>query len=651
VAALGLAVGTLCAPTLRKHYHLRRLRDDDPQVRLDAMNTLAAIAVDDASVADPLVHALIHESDNADAPASQHIDIIAAWAIERSEAVHTGIGQALASAEDDRYLQLARWLRAAGKWGPDARTTRELVKRERLRLESPHATTRLQALEALEAIGPDAAPFLEDALPPLLQDPDEAVRVALITTAAVCLEPEKAADAVLLPAVDDASQHVQQQALITLGLVRPGALCRLLHERRFDAHTVLRASEAFLFAPVPGALEPAFDLLASDDPNVRALAAWTHGYEVGLGEEAGRATHAALVEMLVDDDQVVAARSAMALGRRRGTMEDVSPLIELSQHHSPDARLAALFALGQCARTPDARHTAVPHLRNVLLEALRSGESQIATAAVESLGYLDDRPYLDVMLDVVDEFEDQPMLQYAAATAAARIDEAAGSEAFLNLCSSLHDEVRELAALQIALLPDAPVERLIEALTEGGDPQRGAAALALGLCGVRQLAPGQPLDQWLAERLDTRSPDFEPSWQLRTYYLCARLLCGSESVRDDLDVYLLNRNVSRMGLFITLLHLGEKLPLDSLLLGDGAVDAESFLFDARFYEVIQRYAPEACGLHGFAWQDDAEVRTMHSDLLRRWWRVHRARCAFNEHVHRFFMPVPREALEALDRFR
>lgn len=647
VAAIGLAAGALCAPTLRKQYHLHRLNHADPSVRLDAMNTLAALAVRDPSVAEPLVDALLAESAQADSANRELIDAVAVWAVERSSVVRARVGQLLPVTDGASYLRLGRWLREAGEWSRDELSVGELVRWDRTRLASPHAATRVQALESLQAIGPDAGPFLDGVLPPLLKDRDEGVRTAAIATAAVCLDTVQDVEAVAVPALHDASSLVRREAVLDLALLGSCFVFRMLDGDGLDPQEQLLASAVFSRRGTPDAYRCALPFSSNSDPHLRRLAVWALGYGVGAKASDGRESHEALLSLLGDADPTVAARAAAALARWHCGPGAQSSLIAYCDWARPEARPAALLALGRCHRSPQDRQAAIEFLRGTLLQALRSGHSPIAAAAVESLGLLNDADYLRVMLDIVDEFEDQPMLQYAAAVAAVQIDQTAGFDALLNLCNSVHDETRELAALRISMLAEPPVEKLFDALQQGGDPQRGGAALALALCGRFELGPKQSLDDWLSDRLDNRSADFERSWQIRTNYLCARLLCGTTSMRQELDVYLLNRNVSRMGLFITLLHMGETLPLDALLLDNCGVDAQSFLFDARFIDVVSRYVPEALGWSGPFWQADAEVLATETDLLRHWWRIHRQRLRFVSSARQWRYPLSERDREFL----
>ena len=209
-----------------------------------------------------------------------------------------------------------------------------------------------------------------------------------------------------------------------------------------------------------------------------------------------------------------------------------------------------------------------------------------------------------------------------------------------------------MAAFRISRLAAPPVERLGWALGEGGDPLRGGAALALAWSGTCQAAPDQPLAPWLRARLDPSNPLFEPSWQVRANYLCAGLVCGDRDARRDLDGYLLNANVSRMGLYvalgaiswigtcrlglyIALLDTGETSPLDLLLAEPAAVDPVSFIRAARFAEVLAHYFPQAPGL---LWMEDAQMCRFQTKRLRDWWRVHRFRVRFDENLRVFVGP-------------
>jgi hypothetical protein len=242
------------------------------------------------------------------------------------------------------------------------------------------------------------------------------------------------------------------------------------------------------------------------------------------------------------------------------------------------------------------------------------------------------------MRDVVEEFSDVPWLQYSAACAAQSVDERVGAGALLEVCGSDDDTVRELAAFRAGLSGNLPVPELLKALTDGGEPIRGGAALALALSGTCELAPGDGLVRWLQARFDPSDPQYEHSWRVRANYLAARHICGDATVREDIDLYLLNANVSRLGIFVALLHTGDFLPLDMLLLEPAGLDATSFLRDARFAEVVARYLPQAPAA-AMLWLEDAAIVEWQTRRLTDWWRIHRFRARFDP-ARRVFVVSP-----------
>lgn len=633
IATAGLVIGALCAPTLRKHYYVHRLQDADLQVRLEAMNILAGIAVRDPGAADPLVQAFLSEANGDETGASEAVETIAVWAIERVDSVHEKIGELLPDADDDHFLLLAGWLDKGGHWRRSERSVGELVRRERLRLAAAEPTGRLAALDALEQLGPEAGPFLNGVMAGLLHDPAEAVRREVVTAAAVCLAQDRAVRSVLLPALADSSPAIRREAVINLGLLRPSVLADEIDHALLERDERVETALLWALRRTPAGRDRAISDLAGAAPDIRRTAAWALGFAPDVGSRVG----AVLVPLLEDDDQIVAARAAAALGRRGVRLDDIDPLIALAGAERLDARLAALYALGCCARGAAGSAPAIAYLRRILGQAIQAGEGPVAAAAVESLGRLGDEPFLSVMLDIVDQLHDQPMVQYAAACAAPQLDQAAGFEALLKLCSSTTDELRELAAFRISLLPEPDADLLIGALRQGGDPLRGGAALALGLCALCRISTDQPLAEWLAERLDPKSPAFEASWRIRAEYLCAGLVCGDRGARGELDVYLLNRNVSRVGLFVALLHHGDAEPLDLVLSERSTIEAESFLADARFVEVVVRYFP---GAPFFLWQEDGGIRRLQTDRLRRWWRLSRHLVRFDPQTGTYGVEEP-----------
>jgi HEAT repeat protein len=593
------------------------------------MNVLAGITVGDPGVAVPLIEALVSEAQAQDPTRREAVETIAVWCLERADAAHQRVGELLPGADDERFLLLADWLRRAGRWRRPDVAVSELARRETLRLQSGDVARRLAALEAMEQLGPDSGAFLGDLLPGLVLDPAESVRRAVMTTAAVCLHEDVAVRAVLLPALADRSPDVRQEAVTNLGILRPSVLAEEIRRIPLERDRGMETALLWALRWTLDGRDRAQAGLSNADPEVRRTATWV----LGFAPESDQVVDD-LVSLLGDDDPIVAGRAAVALGRRDFQLTDGARLVALAETEPLDLRLAALYALGRCARAPDARASAIACLRRTVERAIQTGQGPVAAAAVESLGRLGDRPFLTVMLDIVDELYDQPMVQYAAACAALRLDESAGFGALLELCSSSTDEVRELAAFRISLLTDPDADRLLQALREGGEPLRGGAALALSLTGLCRISADEPLAPWLADRLDPNSPSFEASWRVRAEYLCARLVCGDEAARDELDLYLLNQNVSRVGLFVALLHRGQTEPLDLLLSEQSTLDAESFLAHARFVQVLARYLPAA---PVFSWHEDAGIRRMQTDRLRRWWRLMGHRVRFDRQTRTYFV--------------
>ncbi|MCH7813052.1 MAG: hypothetical protein IID40_03430, partial [Planctomycetes bacterium] len=589
IATAGMLVGVLVAPIGRRHYHLNNLRQAEPHARLEAMNTLAGLAVADSAIATPLVDALLAEAGAGDPMSPEAVRTIAVWAIRRSPSVRRRVEALLADADDARFASLGDWLARAGHWRTSSRPIGQLVRRERLHLTSPSAGRRVAALTALERLGSEAGPLLGDALVTALGDAAESVRRAVVTTAAACLEPETAVATVLLPALEDASPAVRREAVIMLGFVRPAAL-----ETAFNTSMPVGDQEverALLWATrhTPAGSIRALARLGDGSAELRRLAAWALGYATG----PSKPVEAVLVGLLGDDDPVTAARAAVALGRRRVALDDPAPLVALIETAEPQVQAAALFALGRCSTSAAARASAIAAARRSLETAIQTGRGAVAAAAVTALADLQDIAFLPVMGDLVAELADQPMLGYAAALAAGRLDASAGFEGLWELCASPVDEARELAVFRIGVSDASDWDRVRDGLLLGGDPLRGAAALALALGGRCRLTPDESLADWLVQRTDQKSPVFEPSWRMRAEYLGARLICGQTAAGDELDVYLLNENVSRMGLFVAALHTGDSAPMDWLLSDQDRIDVASFLGDARFIDVVAHYFPEA----------------------------------------------------------
>ncbi len=621
IATVGLLAGTLATPTVRESYYRHRLQSDDAGFRVGALNELAGMARQGRKVAPALVDGLLAENARTNAVSPETIARIAVWAIEHSPAVHQRMRDLLDTEDNARFSTLADWLAAAGRWNADQVAIEALARREVIGLAADPPSQRTAALHALERLGPLAGPFLCEALAGLNGDPDAEVRQAAVVTAAVCLDADVATETLLLPALDDPSAAVRRAAVLYIGVVQPTALADRAGHLYAAGDPSVNAALLGTLRGTNAGRELALAAVAAADPLARRLAVWTLG---AVPADDG-ALVTTLTELLDDPDPLVRARAAIALGRLGAPLDERRRLVALVADGAADVRLAALYALGRCASGADGPGPAVRAARAALDLSIREGDGATAAAALESLGRLDDRSFLQVMLDIVDEFADQPVLQYAAACAAAEIDPEAGVQALLETCAADADEIRELAAFRISRLAHVPIDQLLSALHGGGEPLRGSAALALALAGCGEPTPGQSFAQWLTRRLDPNDPDLEPSWRVRSNYACARLICDQDRNVGDLDLYLLNEHVSRTGLYLALLATGRTLPLDMLLAEPPTVDLISFLRDARFGEVLEAYFPDAPVA---SWQEDADLHDWQVARLREWWRVQRWRVCF-----------------------
>ncbi len=609
VALCGLTGGLIAWPAVRVAYYARMAGDPNDTTRMNALNILSALSLQDSATAAVWLDAILREQTIGTPETRALVDKMAVWTLERSSIVQSVALGRLPAADNTAFLVLAEWLSRAGTWHPPRVDWESLSRRERLRLTSPDPATRLAAVRKLADYGRPAGPFLAEVLPSALGDPDESVRLHAVCAATLCLE-EQSLSPLLTACYTDTSEGVRRQAVLfasARGLAIPVRL-------QNDPAASVREAVAWALGrlPTPDAGPALVRLLEKEnDPGVRAMAVWAIGRR-STSEEGARAV---LVDAAGAGDSLSLARGLVAAGRCRWAGE-VEQMLAGDPVLSGEAELAAAYALGRCSE-----RGGTAAVQNLLETGLDSGNGALVAIACEALAALGDVSALPLMLDLACDATDQPMVQYVAAASALKLNPSAGQQALLHLLDHPSDVICDLAALQLAEADEPPLAALRDLLVLGNERSRASAALALAFAGRADVSiEGRPLSEWLADRTDPESDRHEDRWKPHGYYLCARLALGDRGVREKMDPFIRNASFPRIGLYATLLHAGDPLPLDLLLTRPGRLDVESFLRDARFIEIIRRYDPDA---PTFDWFEDEPLRRWQIDRLREYWRVRR----------------------------
>ncbi|MFQ5490854.1 MAG: hypothetical protein ACE5GE_09050, partial [Phycisphaerae bacterium] len=343
LAATGLVAGTLAWPRVSKQYYLYRLEHGDPAEQLEAMNRLAARAVRDERVARTLLDALVNEAETGDLNRRRAVDAIAVWMLERLTVPADVVDEMLDDAGEDRFELLAGWLEAAGRWNGDHRTKAHRIRREILRLGHDDKGVRLAALDALQHIGLCDRDDLGEALERLVNAHDGSVREAVVWTAAACLPAEKAKSEVLASALSDALPAVRDAAWISLSWLGPDVLERWIEQHSSEGQGGVGRTMLWSLRGTRLGTRLAIEALRDGVAPGRPMAAWA----LGFAGQDDAAVGELLVGLLDDGDPVVAARAAIALGRR-ARLVGPAAFGALLESESEELRLAGLYALGRC---------------------------------------------------------------------------------------------------------------------------------------------------------------------------------------------------------------------------------------------------------------------------------------------------------------
>lgn len=275
-------------------------------------------------------------------------------------------------------------------------------------------------------------------------------------------------------------------------------------------------------------------------------------------------------------------------------------------------------------------------LRALAQEGLQTGNGGLAGYALTTLAHLGDQAFLQVMVDVAGTPTDQPMLRFLAARAAAQLDPESGITALANLISMDNDDVRDLAAFELARINHpAVVRRLAAELFSTALTQRGPAAWALALKGDPDLqVHDYTLQQLLLARTSLESDNIhaEVDWKPRGYYLCARRLLGDPDLGDQLSLLLLNEHFPRLAIYTTMLHSGEASVLD-VALGTDVSAAElivPLIRDRGFGHILSHYIPDAPTVD---FSSPPVARLEATRQLIRFWSMFRWQLEFDTRAH------------------
>jgi len=616
VACAGaMGLGVVYGPALQRAYYLARLDARAADTRVDAMKRLARLTRGDPDGAARLARGLV-DAVTDEAAAAVAADAIATWAARHNETFRTALGLTLGEAADPEFLIRATWLERAGLWRPPQRSFGELLRREQLRLRSPDPVERRVAVQAIVRHRIDSTVDVQAAIDVASADRDPDVRRYAVTAASVCLGAKSVP--ILDNLLHDSDPRVRREAALKLAYWPndiPEALADVATD---DVDPSVRQAACWALGRAKGSDAPeALSRLAQSDPSieVRRMAAWGLAQLAGAAEGVGPI----LASLLSDTDETVAWRAARGSARLPVERLPTAELIAALATGHETSRPALAAALGRCP--PDGR------IRDALGDALTPAVADhrwpLVLVVLDGLGAQGDGRSIRLLADLVSNRAVPPAYRYDAARLVARRDPAEGQIVLRGLMSEGPDEIREMAAWSLSKL-------VLRGDSAGGDTgvidppgARGLDAWAAALAG--DCTPRSGPDASLharpaseAERDVSAGPAGD--WKSYGYELFARVLCGDEPALEQMDAYILNQHVSRVGVYATLLEVGDMRPLDLLLGDDPTVDARSLLTDARFGEVLATYQPAAPRV---CHDDDPALQAWQLERLREYWLIDR----------------------------
>ncbi|MCH7700665.1 MAG: HEAT repeat domain-containing protein [Planctomycetes bacterium] len=611
VAAAGaMGLGVIYGPALQRTYYLIRLNATDSDTRVNAMNHLAQLTRGHPDGAARLAEALAAETTQGDPDGAGAADEIAAWAVQHNESFRTALGTGLDGPQDQEFLIRAMWLERVGDWRRPQRSFGELLRRERLRLQSPDPVERRVAIHAIVRHRIDMTVDVRAAIVLATHDDIAEVRRYAAIAASICLGTNAAP--VLVDLLQDPQPPVRREAVLQLSHWAAGDFDAVANLVAHDLDAGVREAACWVLggSAAPLAL-PVLTQSARTDPSepVRRMATW------GLGQLASCTDGVApvLASLLSDTDEIVAWRAARGATGLPVQQIPTSPLLAALAGGQENSRAAVATALGRCPPDPRIRDA----LGDALSPALSSNNWPVVLALLGGLGAHGDGESLRLLSELVSNESVPPIYRWEAARLVSEIDAVRGWGCLQALMADTPDEVRELAAWWLSrLAPQLESARIDDPVIEARAIEAWAMALA-GACERLPLADAGVNESSSEASSDEAEPGED--WKAYGYELYARVLCGDEAARPQLDTYILNQHVSRVGIFVTLLEHGESLPLDLLLGDDPTVDVRSLLVDARVGEVFAYYRPDAPRV---SHEDDPDLQRWQLERLRDFWQVY-----------------------------
>lgn len=289
--------------------------------------------------------------------------------------------------------------------------------------------------------------------------------------------------------------------------------------------------------------KPAIDELVKATAHKSGRVRWHAARAIGLVGEDAIGQIPTLVALLGDDDPIVVAQAAAAIGHIRADDERtdtpaqdaaiyaaaIAPLTKTALHSDPRARRAALRALRGLHASPQA-------LAPLLAKQLADADPSVVLPAMHTLADMGD----DAVPLLVESLKD-PQSRYWASVALAEVgpSAAAAVEPLTTVVSTGETEERLQALLTLGAIGEkagAAVPAMIQALESNDPALQFAAAFALGQ--LRATAADEPLrkaaaaaDPFLAEVAAWARARIHPDDAALQAEAIERLLAGLDSDR------------------------------------------------------------------------------------------------------------------------